>query len=131
MQSCRDNIGFRQPSLIVNVYNGGDVRTGVRIEFQALGDVLNPIIASVDSLEFIRLNTTLQEGYVLTLSTCYGDKWAELNRDGLITDALRYVDVDSTFLQLAPGDNLIRYDAEQGLSNLEVSIFHNNLYLGV
>lgn len=127
----RMQLGFRQPSLIVNVYNGGDVRTGVRIVFQALGDVVNPIIASVDSLEFIRLNTMLQEGDVLTLSTCYGDKWAELYRDGIITDALRYVDVDSTFLQLEPGDNLIRYDAEQGLSNLEVSIFHNNLYLGV
>lgn len=124
-------LGYRQPSLIVNVYNGGDVRTGVRIVFQALGDVVNPIIASVDSLEFIRLNTMLQEGDVLTLSTSYGDKWADLYRDGIITDALRYVDVDSTFLQLDPGDNLIRYDAEQGLSNLEVSIFHNNLYLGV
>lgn len=124
-------IGYRQPSLIVNVYNGGDVRTGVRIEFQALGDVVNPVITNVDSQEFIRLNINLQEGDILTLSTGYGDKWAKLFRDGITTDALRYVDVDSTFLQLAPGDNLIRYDAEQGLSNLEVSIFHNNLYLGV
>ena len=124
-------IGYRQPSLIVNVYNGGDVRTGIRIEFQALGDVVNPIITSVDSQEFIRLNITLQDGDVLTLSTGYGDKWAKLYRDGVSTDALRYVDVDSTFLQLATGDNLIRYDAELGLSNLEVSIFHNNLYLGV
>jgi phage-related protein len=124
-------IGYRQPSLIVNVYNGGDVQTGIRIEFQALGDVTDPIITNVDSQEFIRLNITLQDGDVLTLSTGYSDKWAKLYRDGVTTDALRYVDVDSTFLQLAPGDNLIRYDAEQGLSNLEVSIFHNNLYLGV
>ena len=124
-------LGFRQPSLIVNVYNGGDVRTGIRIEFQALGDVVRPVITYVHSLAFIRLNITLQEGDVLTLSTGYGDKWAKLYRDGVITDALRYIDVDSTFLQLAPGDNLIRYDAEEGLSNLEVSIFHNNLYLGV
>jgi len=124
-------LGFRQPSLIVNVYNGGDVRTGIRIEFQALGDVVRPVITQVNTLAFIRLNITLQDGNVLTLSTGYGDKWAKLYRDGVTTDALRYVDVDSTFLQLAPGDNLIRYDAEEGLSNLEVSIFHNNLYLGV
>ena len=124
-------IGYRQPSLIVNVFNGGDVKTGIRIEFQALDDVVDPVITNVDTLEFIRLNITMQEGDVLTLSTGYGDKWARLNRDGYTTDALRYVDVDSTFLQLSPGDNLIRYDAAEGLSNLEVSIFHNNLYLGV
>ena len=127
----RMQLGYRQPSLIVNVYNGGDVRTGIRIEFQAMGDVVRPVITLVDTLAFIQLNITLQEGDILTLSTGYGDKWAKLYRDGAITDALRYIDVDSTFLQLAPGDNLIRYDAEQGLTNLEVSIFHNNLYLGV
>ena len=127
----RMQLGYRQPSLIVNVYNGGDVKTGVRIEFQALGDVTTPLIACVSTQEFIRLNLTLHEGDVLILSTGYGDKWATLYKDGMITDALRYVDVDSTFLQLDPGDNLIRYDAEEGLSNLEAAIFHNNLYLGV
>lgn len=124
-------VGYRQPSLIVNVFNGGDVKTGIRIEFQALDGVVDPVITNVDTLESIRLNITMQEGDVLTLSTGYGEKWARLNRNGFITDALCYVDVDSTFLQLSPGDNLIRYDAAEGLSNLEVSIFHNNLYLGV
>ena len=124
-------LGYRQPSLIVNVFNGGDVRTGIRVEFQALGIVIDPVITNVDTLESIRLNITMQEGDVLTLSTGYGEKWARLNRNGIITDALRYVDVGSTFLQLEPGDNLIRYDAAEGMNYLEVSIFHNNLYLGV
>ncbi len=124
-------MGYRQPSLIVNVHNAGDVSAGVVVEFRALGEVERPVLANVDTLEQIRLNMTLVSGDILTLSTGYGEKWATLNRGGIVTDALHYVDVDSTFLKLAPGDNLIRYDADEGLSNLEVSIFHNNLYLGV
>ena len=124
-------MGYRQPSLIVNVYNAGDVDTGIRVEFRALGEVTNPIITNVDTREALKLNLHMEDGDVLTVSTGYGEKWAQLNRGGLITDALRYVDVDSIFLQLAPGDNLMRYNTDDGLNNLEVSIFHSNLYLGV
>ena len=28
-------------------------------------------------------------------------------------------------------DNLFRYDADSGIDNLEVSIYHSNLYLGI
>ena len=96
-----------------------------------MGAVDNPIITNVDTREALKLNMTMSDGDVLTVSTSYGAKWAQLNRSGLLTDALRYVDVDSIFLQLAPGDNLMRYNADDGLHNLEVSIFHSNLYLGV
>ena len=47
------------------------------------------------------------------------------------SDAFRYLDVDSSYLQLAVGDNLFRYSADTNAENLEVSIYHNNLYLGV
>lgn len=42
-----------------------------------------------------------------------------------------YLDVDSSYLQIAVGDNLFRYSADANAENLEVSIYHNNLYLGV
>ena len=44
---------------------------------------------------------------------------------------LDYLDVDSTYFQLSVGDNLYRYSAEENLENLEVSIYHDDLYLGV
>ena len=46
-------IGYRQPSLIVNVFNSGDVKSGIRIEFRALGAVTNPTLLNVDTQEFI------------------------------------------------------------------------------
>lgn len=123
--------GYRQPSLFVNVYNAGDVRCGLRAEFKALGAVTNPVIMDMDTKQQIRLNLSMRDGDVVSLCTRYGEKSATLSRGGVMTNALRYVDVDSEFLQLRPGDNLLRYDADQGLENLEVSIYHHNLYLGV
>lgn len=124
-------IGFRQPSLIVNVYNDGDVKAGIRVEFRALGVVKNPSLLNVDTQEFIKLNIDLVAGDTLSVSTGYGEKEVTLKRGGATSDAFRYLDVDSSYLQLSVGDNLFRYSAEENLENLEVSIYHDDLYLGV
>jgi hypothetical protein len=125
-------LGYREPSLIVNVYNAGDVKTGMRVDFRAIGTVQNPKILNVDSGEYIKFNNlTLLAGDVLTVSTYYGNKRITLARNGIKEDAFRYLDVDSTYIQLALGDNLFRYEAEENSEGLEVSIYHNNKYLGV
>ena len=124
-------MGYRQPSLIVNVPNNGDVRAGMRIEFRALGAVENPSLLNINTGEFIRFNMTLIAGDALTVSTAYGQKRATLTRGGVDADAFKHIDVDSDYLQLEVGDNLFRYDADTNLGNLEVSIYHNNYYLGV
>lgn len=124
-------IGYRQPSLIVNVYNSGDVKAGIRIDFRALGAVTNPQLLNVNTQEYIKLNLEMEAGDVLTVSTGYGEKSVTLKRGGVTSDAFRYLDVDSSYLQLAVGDNLFRYSAAANTENLEVSIYHNNFYLGV
>ena len=40
---------------IVDCYNEGDVSTGMRIRFTALGTVSNPILLNVDTEEFIQI----------------------------------------------------------------------------
>ena len=74
---------------------------------------------------------TMEAGDVIEINTKYGSKGAKLIRDGVETDYFRYIDVDSTFMQLAIGDNVFRYDAESGVTALEATIYHNNKYLGV
>lgn len=123
--------GYRAESVIVDCYNEGDVSTGMRIRFTALGTVINPILLNVDTKEFIKLNTTMLTGDVIEVNTRYGNKGATLTRDGQKQDYFRYVDVDSTFMQLAIGDNNFRYDAEGGVNAMEVTIFYNKEYLGV
>ena len=124
-------IGSRQPSLIMNVYNGGDVRSGMRIEFRAIGNVSQPELLNVDTQGYLKIKMELQAGDVLTVRTGYGEKAVTLLRGGEETNAFRYFDTEGEFLQLEVGDNLFRYDAASGIDNLEVSIYHNNIYLGV
>lgn len=123
--------GYRAESVIVDCYNEGDVSTGMRIRFTALGTVSNPILLNVDTEEFIQINATMKTGDVIEINTKYGSKGAKLIRDGVETDYFRYIDVDSTFMQLAISDNMFRYDAASGVNSLEVSIFYSKEFLGV
>lgn len=125
-------LGYREPSVIVDVYNEGDVRSGMRIEFRAIGTVENPILLNVDTQQYIKLtNTVMVAGDIITVNTEYGNKGATLTRGGTVEDYFRHIDIDSTFMQLEIGDNVFRYDAENGVNALEVTIYHNNKYLGV
>lgn len=124
-------IGWREPSLIVNVFNSGDVRTGMRIEFRALGLLINPTLLNVVTGEFIKINFEMQASDVITVNTAWGEKGVTLRRAGEESDAFRFLDPDSSYLQLAVGDNMFRYDADVNMYNMDVTIHHNNLFLGV
>ena len=78
--------GYRAESVIVDCYNEGDVSTGMRIRFTALGTVSNPILLNVDTEEFIQINATMKTGDVIEINTKYGSKGAKLIRDGVETD---------------------------------------------
>ena len=123
--------GYREPSVIVDVYNEGDVDTGMRVAFKAIGTVVNPLLLNINTGEFIQVNQTLAAGDVVTVNTEYGSKGATLERGGVKSDYFRYIDVDSTFMQLRIGDNVFRYNAASGLDQLEVSIYYSPKYLGV
>lgn len=124
-------VGLREPSLIVNVNNTGDVECGVVIEFKALGTVSKPSLLNINTGEYIKINKSMAAGEVIKVNTNVGNKKVIKVLNGLETNILNYIDLNSTFLQLEVGDNLFRYDAEENLSNLEVSIYYNPCYLGV
>jgi hypothetical protein len=124
-------MGHREPSLIVNVNNGGDVGCGMRVEFKALASLTNPSILNIDTQEFIKINKSMVAGETISLSTYFGNKKVESILNGVTTNAFNYIDFQSTFLQLNVGDNLFRYDSDTGIDNLEVSIYYQPQYLGV
>lgn len=124
-------MGYREPSLIANVNNLGDIQTGIRIEFKALGTLVNPKLINVDTQDFIKINKTMVKDEVITVTTDFANKKITCNKNGVIENAFHFLDLYSTFLQLELGDNLFRYDADEGLDNLEVSIYHTSRYLGV
>ncbi len=124
-------MGLREPSLIVNVYNNGDVKCGLKIEFRAKGSVKNPSLFNVNTREYIKINKTMAAGEIINVNTSYGHKKIESELNGVKTNIMNYLALPFYFLQLDPGDNLFRYDAEENLNNLEVNIFFTPQYLGV
>ena len=125
------SFGHHEESVIVDIFNGGDITTGMRIIFRAIGALSNPLLFNVNTREFIQVNIDLSAGDVLSIDTNYGRKTITLTHNGVETNAYRYIDVDSTFIQLEVGDNLFRYDAASGFDNLECTLYFSQKYLGV
>ena len=124
-------MGYRQPSTIVNVINQGDVECGLRVEFKALATVVNPSLTNINTGEYIKINKTMVVDEVISISTYFGNKKVESTLNSVTTNNFNYIDFNSTFLQLDTGDNIFKYDAETGVDSLECSLYYNPQYLGV
>ena len=120
--------GYRLTKQIVEIENIGDVDAPIRVVFRAHGQVEKPYIQDVETREMIRINKTLQAGDVLEITTEFGNKNVYLNGE----KAHHYLDfLNSTWLQLKPGINLIKYGAESGVDMLECRLYYTPRYLGV
>jgi len=103
----------------------------MEIRFKALATVVNPLLFNVNTQEELKINKTMTAGEAIIVTTHFGNKRVESWLNGVSTNAFNWLDLSSNFLQLDPGDNLFRYDADEGLDNLEVDIYYIPQYLGV
>lgn len=124
-------MGYRSQSLIVNVLNEGQQPTGMAIRFRALGTLSTPSLLNVNTYQELKLNTGMVAGDVIEVSTYRGRRTVTRIRNNVRTDIFDSLDLSSKFLQLDIGDNLFRYDAVDGLDNLEVSMTFNPRRIGV
>jgi len=124
-------LGIRQPSQIITIENEGDVSCGCEIVFKALGTVVNPELLNLDTGEYIKINTTLENDEEIHVFTHFAGKRVTRIVGTTQSNAFALLDVSSTFLQLASGRNTLRYDAEENMDLLEVSIFYRPQFLGV
>jgi len=124
-------MGMRQPSLIVDVDNTGDVECGMVVQFTALAALTNPSLLNVNTQEYIKINKTMVAGEVINISTGFGNKRITSSLNGITTNAINFIDLNSTFLQLSVGDNLFRYNADTNIDNLVVALYFTPQYLGV
>ncbi|MBD5395023.1 MAG: phage tail family protein [Lachnospiraceae bacterium] len=125
--------GVKSPSLIAAVYNYSVIKVGMRFVFIANGTLSNPQLFNIKTREFFKLKCDMQAGEIITVQTGT-DKTVTRNVNGVEEDYIGKIDIPSggnTFLELAPGDNLLRYSADTGEDMLEVKLYFNNKYLGV
>ena len=125
--------GLHQTSMIANVYNASAVKVGMRYVFIANGVVVNPMLFNIRTRKFMRLICTMEAGETITVQTGQ-EKTITQNKNGLTDDYIGRIDLAGggrTFLELDPGDNLLRYGADEGENMLHIKIYHINQYMGV
>jgi phage-related protein len=129
-----EEFGSRSKEKSKNIQNltGADA-VGLRIDFAINGAVTNPSVTRVESGETIKIGTSskplsLVYGDLLTVTTGSGNKHIYLTRSGVRTEINQYLSSDSSFFELHQGDNTIGYDAESGVSNIEVTVYYRMRY---
>lgn len=125
--------GSRTDSLIATVINKGSVSTGMRIVFKAKGSVSNPKLINVETQEQLLIRKDLVAEEEIEINTVIGSKRVRgrIGEDSPFISYYVYKTLDSTWIQLAVGKNLFRYDADKGLDNLEVFVYFQNKFLEV
>ena len=112
--------------------NDGDEPTGFTVTIYARDTVTDPLIYNAITNAAFRITGQITKGQTLTISTSSGKKRVTITEpNGITTNALHRKRRDSTWLQLAPGDNYIAYAAEKGKEAMVVTLMYNNLYVGV
>ncbi|NMA23986.1 MAG: phage tail family protein [Spirochaetales bacterium] len=105
--------------------NDGDVATPVEIEFK--GPAVNPTVSNLTTGEFITVNRELAEDDVLTINTAFGKKHVTINGQ----NAFHYIDLDSVFWGLAPGENTLSYQSNNDSIKTRVLVKWKNRYVGL
>lgn len=131
-----DKTGIEFSSIDVDketeVINYGDVKTGVLITIKSnLDGITNPIIYNVITGEFFKINTTLNDGEIITINT-NRSKFKITKKVGVDeTNLMASVESGSTWFQLNVGVNRFTYSADSNSELLEVSFEYHNLFKGV
>lgn len=123
-------INFGSTGANFNLENEGDVETPLRIKFY--GPMDTPKITNNNTDEFIEVNQEIGEDEYLEIYTGFGEKSVELvSNDGDRESVFNFINLESNFFQLQPGDNELVYTALSEGEGAYVEIEFKNRYLGV
>lgn len=117
---------------IQNAINNGSVDTPIKAVIRSRGHMENPFIYNITTGEAIRINKTLELGQSIEITTEYGNKRVTfIDEEGNRENIFPLIDLRSTFFNLAVGDNLIKYGADDTAENLQIDIYYRERHLGV
>ncbi|MEO7904645.1 MAG: phage tail family protein [Candidatus Saccharimonadales bacterium] len=111
--------------------NEGDSPTPIEVIFE--GPATSPIrIENETTGEFIEVAQNLLVGEKLWISTAFGKKRVEkISEDGARANAFNYINLESVFFQLLPGNNLMTYDTGEEYEKAPVTIKFYGRYIAV
>lgn len=104
-------------------YNTGHVPTGFRVTFYARGgSVTNPILTHVGKQEFIKINKRLEYGDRVIVDTNKGNRSVTGIVSGIRENWFKYRDLASSWITLDIGENIMNYNADNGIDLLDVTL---------
>lgn len=115
----------------VNVHNDSDDETGVIIELQARGTVLEPTIYNQTTGEQFTIQYEMQEGDKIILNTRKGEKSLTLIHEGVQSNIINNMVRGGDWFKLKMGDNIFTYSCAHGASDLQLSIIVQPIFAGV
>ncbi len=118
----------RYGELKKNIYNRGHLETPVEIYFK--GPAVAPKIINHRTGQYIQVTKTLTSDDTLYVSTMYRELTVKIIGDGGTTDAWNWLNPESEFFRLQPGDNMIEYDSGS-VKSKGVEVHYRERYLGV
>lgn len=114
------------------IVENGDIETGLIIEFTAVANqVLNPKFYNRTTQETMTIDYDMLAEDVIRINTNRGSKSVTLIRNGVKLNIINKFAAGSDWVTLAPGQNIISYDSDEGLSNLYVRVYAEKCYGGV
>jgi hypothetical protein len=123
--------GYRRNVLENIINNVGDAASGVTFHLRAInGTVKNPSVIHKDSGYSVKVSYEMDMGDVIEIVS-WPDK-ASVIINGA-EDGMKYLTDEGArhFFTLFVGENLVGYNADENVANLEVTYKSEDLYLGV
>lgn len=133
--------GIVHPVRDLAIFYDGDEETGVYITIHAVGEVSGELaITSRTAQERFVIDldkvsdytgSSLVAGDTIEICTVKGSKSITLIRSSVSTNILNCIGRDSDWFQITKGYNTFAYNADSGVTNMQLSLAYNVIYEGV
>ncbi len=112
------------------INNNGDAPASLVITIP--GPVDTPSITNLTTGAFIKVNTPIYVHQKMMIKTGFGEKSVTIyDENGESFNAFHYIDLESTFFQLELGENVLRFQAEEGNDTAAIGLQYKRLYAGI
>ena len=127
MQERKKIMGYKVYKPYMPLVNDGDKETGLEIIITASRGQMKNIKLTLNDNEYMQVNVTLNQWDVLTINTNPRKKSVTLNGTNIISK----IDRNSTFFSIGIGKSILKYECDDGATNIDINVKFYRKFLGV
>lgn len=120
-------MGYKTFKPVMPLVNDGDKETGIEIIAVAKRGKVDNLNFILNNDKYIKVNATLNQWDELRINTNPRKKSITLNGENIINK----IDRNSTFFSLKIGKNILKYECDNGSTNVDINVLFYRKYLGV